>query len=605
MPPLSDAFDSGLYRRAVGVTSAQAGKTECVMDVIGAAADQRPAPLLYVGPSADFNRDQFEPRLMEMFESAESLKGRVTGKKLLKRVNGIRLRLASAHSSTQLKSDPAAAAYLDEYDEMMSNIKGQGDPLGLVEARGFTHPSFSTLITSTPGEGLIETEIDEVSGLEFWAVGEVEQIASPIWRLFQEGTRHHWAVPCPHCKEYFIPMMKHLDWPKGATPIEARRSAVLVCPSNGCVIEDDRLGDNRRKMNSKGVMIAPGQTIKQAKKGKKNPDNSTYSQWASGLMTPFVTWGQRAEALVSARMSGESDKEQTAVNAGFGELFSEMMRGDLPGWKELLKHKAGHKKLQVPLGGLVLVMGVDVQTNGLYYTTKAYGGRGTSWTIDYGFLNGLTNEDQVWEDLAILMQTPIQGIHVSSVLIDSGFRPDKKEAGSVHKVYDFCRKWSFLCVPTKGRASLSGKPAQFSEIEVTPTGKRRPFTIKLLHVDTDFFKSLVHTRIKTPLDAPGAFFLHDDADEEYAKQVLSEARVITAGTTKPKWVKNRNDNHWLDCEALAAAGGYLKNVHALPEGAQRTFGDMPDQDPEDEATVPAPEQVQKDLKSRFRRRKRK
>jgi phage terminase large subunit GpA-like protein len=67
-----------------------------------------------------------------------------------------------------LEVEPAALALVDEYDEMLANVKGQGDPLGLVEARGETYADFVTAITSTPSRGLIETELDERSGLRFW-----------------------------------------------------------------------------------------------------------------------------------------------------------------------------------------------------------------------------------------------------------------------------------------------------------------------------------------------------------------------------------------------------------------------------------------------------
>ena len=45
-------------------------------------------------------------------------------KKTLKRVAGTRLRLAHAGSSTALKSDPAAVALVDEYDEMLKKRQG-------------------------------------------------------------------------------------------------------------------------------------------------------------------------------------------------------------------------------------------------------------------------------------------------------------------------------------------------------------------------------------------------------------------------------------------------------------------------------------------------
>ena len=90
--------------------------------------------------------------------------------------------------------------------------------------------------------------MDQNSGLEFWATDDnPEEIESTIWKLFLSGTRHHWAWPCPHCGEFFIPRFRCLGWekPKGAngkelpsTPALAASSAHLVCPRNGCVIFD-------------------------------------------------------------------------------------------------------------------------------------------------------------------------------------------------------------------------------------------------------------------------------------------------------------------------------------------------------------------------------
>ena len=129
MIPWSSAVHRGGYRRVVAVTSAQSGKTDSMLDIIGARLDQKPAPILYVGPTKEFLTDQFEPRLMSLLDEAETLAGKVVRgrrmKKTLKHVAGVRLRLAHAGSSTALKSDPAALALIDEYDEMMANVKGQ------------------------------------------------------------------------------------------------------------------------------------------------------------------------------------------------------------------------------------------------------------------------------------------------------------------------------------------------------------------------------------------------------------------------------------------------------------------------------------------------
>lgn len=571
MVPLSNAVVSGKYSRAVAVTAAQSSKTDTALDIMGQRLDQRPAPILFVGPSVDFNRDQFEPRFKAMIEGSKTLKGKLlTGKrekKTLKIIAGVRVRLASGASSTALKSDPAAMAFIDEYDEMTANIRGQGDPLGLVEARGETYADFITLVTSTPSQGVVETEIDEVSGLEFWAVGDVTEISSPIWRLFQEGTRHHWAWPCPCCGEYFIPMRKHLSWEKGSTPAQANRSAHLVCPNSGCVIEEGPEGATKAEMNAKGVMIAPGQTVEDAIAERNVPDASTYSQWASGLCSPFVTWGMRAERMVKAEISGEDDKQQTAVNANFGELFTPGLSGDMPQWQELLENRTSLAPGEVTDDMYHLIMGVDVQKNGLFYGVRGFGSLGSSWLVDHGFLHGNTAEDQVWDDLQAIIDNPIgkSDRHVSKVLVDSGFRPDKPNGGSEHRVYQFARRNSWLVSAVKGRSTTGGTPYRVSKIEVQPDGKRRPYSLGLVLLDAGFFKSLVHSRVKTTLGQAGSFYLHNEADEEYARQVLSEVRTVTPGSGKPVWKKLRKDNHMLDVEALIAAGGYSLNVHRIPE----------------------------------------
>ena len=72
MVPWSSAVHNGGYRRIVAVTSAQSGKTDSMLEIIGARLDQRPAPIIYVVPTKEFRADQFEPRLMALLDEAEN-----------------------------------------------------------------------------------------------------------------------------------------------------------------------------------------------------------------------------------------------------------------------------------------------------------------------------------------------------------------------------------------------------------------------------------------------------------------------------------------------------------------------------------------------------
>jgi phage terminase large subunit GpA-like protein len=127
--PVERAVHAGSHKRVVMVCGAQMGKTDGLLDSMGARLDQRPAPILYVGPIRDFLTDQFEPRLMSLLDEAETLSAKVVRgkrmKKTLKIVAGVPVRLAHAGSSAALKSSPAALALVDEYDEMLANVRRQ------------------------------------------------------------------------------------------------------------------------------------------------------------------------------------------------------------------------------------------------------------------------------------------------------------------------------------------------------------------------------------------------------------------------------------------------------------------------------------------------
>jgi len=589
--PFTSAIHEGRYRRVISVTSAQSGKTEGQLDVIGARLDQRPAPIIYVGPSRDFLVDQFEPRLMALLDDAETLRRKVVRgrrmKQTLKRVAGVRVRLAHAGSSTALKSDPAALALVDEYDEMMGNVRGQGDVLGLVEARGETYADFTTGITSTPSRGLVLTKVDDETGLEFWEPADPEDLESPIWRLWQEGTRHHWAWPCRHCGEFFIPRFKQLGWPKGATPVQARRDAWVECPRCGGIHTDE----DKAWLNARGAMIAPGQSAelvddRPVVRGD-TPDATAISFWTSGLCSPFVSFGQRAETYLTALASGDHDRIQTAMNAGFGECYAMTASGDVPEWQEVMERRIPIPTGRIPEGAFRLVAGVDVQKFSLYYVIRAFGARGTSWLIDYGQLYGPTDQDEVWDALTDLLLTPIGGWQIERVGIDSGFRPNKREGGEEHKVYEYCRRMGWLCYPTKGK-DVQNPPYRSSRIEVKRDGKASKYSVNLIWLSSDFFKSLVMSRLRTPVDKPGALLIPENVTEDYARQLTSEARIVVEG--KPQWVRRSRDNHYLDCEAIAAAMGYSFNVQRIPHpseaGGAEPEPDQPEPGQAEEVMVP-------------------
>lgn len=586
MIPFAMAVHARTHKRVVMVVSAQSGKSETFLDVIGERLDTAPVPTLYVGPSKRFITEQWEPRILELMTET-ALKDRIGAKsrqtKSRKFINGVPLRLAHGGSTGAMKSDPFGLALTDEADELMKELKGQGNPIGLIDARGDTYADFVHAITSTPSEGVAEVEVDPDSGLEFWGESDPEEVKSTIWRLWMTGTKYHWAWPCPHCGEFFIPRFSCLGWEKPkdkagkempSTPIMAKNTAHLVGPC-GCIIYENETvtieaANMRAKewMNERGVYVAPGQKIlPDGSIEGPVPEATTISFWVSGLCSPFVPWGERAQRYVEAVRSGNPGDIQSVKNQGFGELYAPG-GGAAPQWGEVMQRASDEYEMgDVPDDAVVLSLTADVQKDRIPYVIRAWGARGTSWLIEASELYGPTEELLIWDTLAGVVTDTYGGLPIRVALVDSGFRPGKKFVVPEHRVYAFARRFPNLVRATKGTSSTMRKPIVASKIDVKVDGKEFKQGLDLLRLDTDYFKSWVQQKVRWTPDQDGAWHLPANISEDYCRQIVSEARIVAPGG-KVKWVPRSKENHFLDCEAMQAAAGMILNVTKITEAVR-------------------------------------
>jgi phage terminase large subunit GpA-like protein len=578
------AIASRTHRRVVMACCAQSGKSETLLDVMGQRLDEVPAPIIYVGPSKQFVTERFEPRVMDLLDQAPALAEKVArGKRMSKTrklIAGVPLILAHAGSSTALKSDPFALACTDEADELMANVKGQGNPITLIDRRGDTYADFVHAIVSTPSEGPNEVETDELTGLQFWKAQPPEEVDSAIWKLWQQGTRHHWTWRCPGCRKRFVPRFSCLKWPdhvevvtsdgevvkRKLTVAEVRDLAFVECPR--C---ERRIGDRDKvRLNETGAYVAPGQRLSAGGEVLGQPAaNDTISFWVSGLASPFKTFGERAAEFVAAARSGDPAQVQTVVNGGFGELWAPA-GGDAPEWMEVAERRLPYRFRDVPDGVLFITAGIDVQKDRLVYVLRGWGVRQESWLIEHGELFGEhhdTRLDDVWAELAHLLETDFGGLPVRRAFIDSGFRPGKPGAGDENKVYAFARRHARQVLATKGYDGRSA-PISVSRIDVTPTGTRAKYGLDLVRLDSDALKSWVHSRIRWPADEPGGWHIPLDASEDYCRQVVSEARVRKANG-RATWTKRSPHNHYLDAEALAYGAAKMLGLERIADTASR------------------------------------
>ena len=121
-----------------------------------------------------------------------------------------------------------------------------------------------------------------------------------IMSIYADSDRRVWYWPCPHCGAFSSPVptagrVMTLAYPDAAeaTLDEVEAGAHLLCPVNGCVIEDS----HRRDMNLRGVWIGEGQEI---------AEDGTVPDWL-----PF-----RPHAKIAAarrKQSGENPVSKEAI----------------------------------------------------------------------------------------------------------------------------------------------------------------------------------------------------------------------------------------------------------------------------------------------------
>ncbi len=570
--PIERAIAARTHRRVVAVFGTQMSKTELSMDVLGHRLDTAPTPMAFIAPSKQILDDEFEPRIEALIKQSDSLRrkaGRKKRTKAKKLIAGVTLRLVHGGSATALAAQSLGLVVSDEVDKMLANVKGQGDVIGLADRRGDAYADFVHFATSSPSRGLSDIVFDEGSELHFWADQDPKEIHSTIWRMWQSGTRYHWAVPCPHCSEYFIPRFRNLKWEKPldadgkelpSTPILAKNTAHMVCE----FCADPIVYEDLEEMNARAVFVAPGQAVmNDGTVNGEEPEAWTLSFWVSGLCSPFVPWGQRAAEYVEAARSGVTDNVQAVVN-GMGELFSPG-DGDAPEWQELRQLARPYVTGDIPEWVRILTLTCDVQKDRLVYVIRGWGEGASSAQIIASEIFGDTAELDVWNKLGVVLTDLYDGIPIKLALIDSGYRPGKKFQVPDNMVYRFCRRFPKLAYATKGASNPMRKPIAPNKLDINLDGKAFKKGLDIRIIDTAFFKRWLHQKFRWPKDEVGEWVLPEDVSDDFLQQMVSEAEVNLANG-KTRWVMRSKHNHFFDCESMQGACAMMLNLHLLRAG---------------------------------------
>ncbi len=416
----------------------------------------------------------------------------------------------------------------------MIDVGSEGDPIMLAQARTKNYSDSKIGIFSSP----------TVEGI------------STIWRYFESGTMGKWSWPCPRCSEYFVPEFKYLWWPKDCTPEAAQYDARLVCPNCGGQIENHE----KEQMNAAGRYLYHQHTGDKIEPIGLVPNkNPNASFWISGICSPWQSFGDIANVMLVALKSKNQSTIQAAINTYLGELYRQS--GDAPRWEDVAKLRQDYMPDTPPPGVQVITCGVDVQKDGLYYVIRGWGFNSESWRLGGDFIPGQTEFDGVWLLLTRVLEKKFGGMAIRCTFIDSGYRPGDKTRRPDHMVYKYARQYYGKVFPTKGH-DTQDSPLKVKKIDITLGGKQYRGGLQLWHIDTDYFKTWVHSRIRWPENQSGGWHVERRCDDEYCKQVTAE-EVLILPSGRRVWRTTRADNHYLDCEVLAAAAATRMQVHTL------------------------------------------
>ena len=536
-----DALSDPDIETIVVMSSAQVGKTEFLLNIIGYYIDQDPSPILALQPTLQMAETFSKDRLAPMIRDTPALTGKIkdarardSGNTLLKKnFPGGHITLAGANSPASLASRPVRVVLADEVDRYPASAGAEGDPVNLAKKRTTTFFNRKIVMTSTP----------TLKG------------ASRIEDAYDESDQRRYYMPCPDCghKQHF--KWSNVVWPEGE-PTKAQ----YTCEECAVLIDEAK----------KPWMLLNGEWIAEGEAGRVAGFhlNEMYSPWR--------TWSEMAQDFIEAKKHTETLK--TFINTSLGETWEE--QGEQLDAEILYSRREEYSSI-VPAAVLVLVAGVDVQDDRIELEVVGYGMGEESFGIEYRTIYGDLSQPEIWAKLdAVLLQTYDHEngakLRINAACIDSGGHFTKM-------VYAFVKgKKARRVFAIKGMGG-TGRPIVTAPRK-TKTGTQKA-AIDLFTVGTDEAKSTIMSRLKV---TEGAGLCHWPLkyDLEYFHQLTAE-KVITKfkrGFKSKEWVKTRPRNEALDIRVYAYAALVLlnpvfesiqqslapkKKIEALPPTQQR------------------------------------
>lgn len=338
----------------------------------------------------------------------------------------------------------------------------------------------------------------------------------------------------------------------------------------------------------------------------------------------------RAEMDVGARVGWEACKQEADASAleyamrlaltdpetFWSEYQNEPLAEDAgdsgPTEDSLAAQLSGLARGVVPLWCDIVTIGVDVQKESLWWLACAWDKHRTGVVLDYGVFPkqhaaGYVSKKTVKQTISraypqrtdqAAMYAAVQDLltllagrrwgredgaelDVDRILVDSGW-------GSLTStIYQAIREHELraLVRPSKGVGisarqmpmadwKLSAGSKRGESWVLSPVGDRR--AVRLLSIDTNYWKTQVMRALTRPLKEPGSLALFGDRRQRHQNLIdhlLAERRTVTTGRgrTVEEWEPRTKhvDNEWLDCAVMAAVAASEQGASQAPPRRRR------------------------------------
>jgi phage terminase large subunit GpA-like protein len=370
--------------------AARVGASSLMVALVASFVKNNPRNLMIVQPTQDDAADFMKSTIEPIFAASPTLRGLLTQDRKKRNTLGVRffpggsLKVLAA-VARNMRRHFVQVLLLDEVDGWLP-APGEGNLLKLAENRTRTARNRLIVQASTPTDA--ET--------------------STIAKAYAESDQRIYETPCPQCGEHFEPTFETLHWDKDAEGRHLPETAHLVCPANGCIIEEAQ----------KAAMVSAGRWRATA------PHVKGHAGFKCSALISTIEHA-RWSIIVREFLEAKDDPDLLRVwrNTLMGSVYYQRAGEGLD------EHALAARAEQFGLGAIpadvrLLTMGVDLQADRLECVTLGHSATQT-FALAYETIYGPPTSDAVWRELSDLLARkfphPLGGeISYDAAALDSG-----------------------------------------------------------------------------------------------------------------------------------------------------------------------------------------